>query len=211
LDDPRRFPTVASVDIEPCRVVYTGSLGLRRYEAVQDLLAVVRTMNGHQKAIQIHIYSSGIPRDTPRELLESPEIEFLPLPTHDELPSILASASVLFLPESFCVPPEMIELAISSKVHLYMMSGRPILVYGPAYSGTVGYALEGGWAAVVTERNRDALKTALRKLLDDNHGNDELMRNARARVGSHHDSVSGRARFLSALADAFPKWHATGG
>lgn len=34
-----------------------------------------------------------------------------------------------------------------------MMSNRPVLVYGPSYSGTVDYADRDGWGLVVSERN----------------------------------------------------------
>ncbi len=41
------------------------------------------------------------------------------------------------------------------------MSGRPILVYGPPWSGTVEYARQGGWGVVVDSKSGDALLRAL--------------------------------------------------
>lgn len=202
LDDPNRFPKESKFGTEPIQIVYTGSIGLRRYEAVQDLLQAVRSLQDHGRPIQIELYCSGLPKDTPRELYDAPEVKFLPLPTHDELPIVLASASVLFLPESFSVAPELIEHAISTKAHLYMMSSRPILVYGPAYSGTVEYAVEAGWAAVLAERNHDRLKELLWKLLHDRAWNAELSRKARVCAQKNHDLITGRERFCKLLAEA---------
>ncbi len=50
LDDPQRFIVVSAVDNDQARItkqyriVYTGTLALRRYEALQDLLVVVRLL-----------------------------------------------------------------------------------------------------------------------------------------------------------------------
>ena len=202
LDAPQCFLADSGIDAAGQRIVYIGSMALRRYEAVQDLLAAVRSFPDGSRPIQIAVYCPGLPKDIPRELLDSPEVAFLPLPAHDELPRVLAEASVLFLPESFSVPPGLIEYAVSSKAHLYMMSGRPILVYGPAYSGTVEYAVEGGWAAVMTERNRDELRGLLWKLLNDREENAQRSRKARACVQANHDLTTGRERFCRLLADA---------
>jgi glycosyltransferase involved in cell wall biosynthesis len=202
LDDPRRFPEGSTNGTGPFRIVYTGSIGMRRYEAIQDLLHVVRSFQDHTASIQIMVYCPGLPKDTPQELFDSPEVKLLPLPKHDELPSILASASILFLPESFNVAPELIEYAISSKAHLYMMSGRPILAYGPIYSGTLEYALQGGWAAVVTDRNQDALKSSLWKLLNDRTWKADLGRKAVTCINNNHDLLEGRETFRMLLANA---------
>lgn len=202
LDDPHRFPKDSGIVADQFRIVYTGSLALRRYEAVQDLLDAVRSMQDHSRPIQIVIYCSGLPKDTTHALLNAPEVAFLPLPTHDELPRILASAAVLLLPESFSVAPELIEYAISSKAHLYMMSGRPILVYGPAYSGTVEYATREGWGMVVAERSSAKLKDALAALLAGGGRMQQLRWNAEACIRRHHDLVAGRERFREMLATA---------
>lgn len=202
LDDPGRFPNGSRISTAPLQVIYAGSIGMRRYEAIQDLLSAIKALPDGNRAIKIAIYCSSFPKDTPRELFDSPEITVLPLPKHDDLPRILGSATVLFLPESFNVAPELIEYSISSKAHVYMMSGRPILVYGPAYSGTVEYAAEGGWAAVVTERNQELLKQALLRLLHNSRENAALKRKADACLRRNHNLTVGREQFRSLLAGA---------
>lgn len=199
LDDPQRFSSVPCIQVQPLRIVYTGSLILRRYEALLDLLDVVRSLQDRIQPLEIVVYCTGLPKDIPQELLNSPEVKFFPLPTHEELPRVLASASILFLPESFNIASEMIEYAISSKSHLYMMSKRPILVYGPRSSGTVGYAIDGGWAEVVAIRNCDLLKQSLWKLLHDCERHVELNRRALECVRNNHDLVAGRERFRKSL------------
>ncbi|MEI6513427.1 MAG: glycosyltransferase family 4 protein [bacterium] len=204
LDDPRRFIGFQdfAISTTPFRAVYTGSIALRRYEAIIDLVAAIRKLPASVGPIQVEVYCPGIPKDMPSELLIAPEVSFLPLPTHDELPSVLASASVLLLPESFNVAPEFIEYAISTKAHLYMMSGRPILVYGPEYSGTVGYAMDGGWAAVVAERDEESLKEVFCELLNNKAFNDRLRKNAQICAKRNHDIILGRTQFRELITRA---------
>lgn len=202
LDDPHRFPRDTGIAAENIRIVYTGSIGLRRYEGIQDLLAVVRTLDDCIRPLKILIYCTGLPKDTPHELYDAPEVEFLPLPSHDELPRILASASVLFLPESFTVAAEQIEYAISSKAHLYMMSCRPILVYGPVSCGTVEYSLREGWGLAVEERSAAKLKDALVEILAGGGRIQQLQRNAEACIQRNHDLTAGRDWFRELLAAA---------
>lgn len=203
LDDPIRFNVKSANDeSEQFRIVYTGSLSLRRYEAIQDLLAAVRSIPDFDRRIRIDVYCPGLPKDMPRELSEVSEISFMPLPSHDDLPKYLASASILFLPESFSVAPEMIDYAISSKAHLYMMSGKPILVYGPAYSGTVEYAVESGWAYVIDKKNINILKESLLKLFNDKDLIEALRLNASVCVRKNHDILVNQERFRALLVSA---------
>jgi glycosyltransferase involved in cell wall biosynthesis len=205
LDDPYRFLMDYGVETEQVRInkkyriVYTGSLALRRYEAIQDLLFAIRSLQTNNQAYQIDVYCSGLPKDIPRELLDASEVVFITMPSHEDLPKVLATASVLFLPESFSVAPELIEYAISSKAHLYMMSGKPILVYGPAYSGTVEYAIEEGWGLVVTERSEINLRDAVVEMFTDGERMLQLRKNAEECIKRHHDLTIGQKWFREVL------------
>jgi hypothetical protein len=205
LDDPKRFLANSIDEIEQeCiskqyKIVYTGSLALRRYEALQDLLTAVRLLQSNNLHIQIDVYCSGLPKDIPRELLDASEVEFYSLPSHQDLPKVLATASVLFLPESFSVEPELIEYAISSKAHLYMMSGKPILVYGPSYSGTVEYAQCEGWGLVVTERSELNLRDALLVMFAEEDRMGQFRTKAEECIKRHHDLSIGQKRFRKML------------
>ncbi len=201
LDDPQRFlvnydvKTDLAFDSKQYRIVYTGSLALRRYEALQDLLVAVRLLLNINLKIQIDVYCSGLPKDLPKELLDASEVVFLPLPSHDNLPRILSTASILFLPESFSVAPELIEYAISSKAHLYMLSGKPILVYGPPCSGTVDYAKTAGWGCVITERSTLMLRDIIVEMFMEEEWIQQLRANAEKCIHRHHDLYTGQQHF----------------
>lgn len=164
-DDLSRFETLKPVKRTPdslVRIAYAGSLYLGRLGAFQDLLGACIKLG---RSFKVDVYSPGIPPDIPGELLNSPYISFLALPSHDNLPRVLSEYDILFLPESF--DPEYkaaIEFSLSTKAHIYMMVGKPVLVYGPSWSGTVEYAKRFGWGNVVDERGVQNLSDGIVKI-----------------------------------------------
>jgi glycosyltransferase involved in cell wall biosynthesis len=200
-DQFERFSTIRpSTRSSSCfSIVFTGNLGQRRHEAINDLLLAVRSLGEAGSLIKIYVYCWGIPKGLPESLRAAPEIAFMPLPSHDELPSVLAQADILFLPESFVVNPGTIALSLSTKCHLYMMSQTPILAYGPPYSGTIDYARSGGWAEVVTERNIEQLRMAIVRLKQNHEVRLELTRRARLVAQRNHDLSACREKFRQAI------------
>lgn len=199
LDDPARFLAVArpAATDGPRRIVFTGALVLNRLEAIADVLQAVRSLiqrDSAQRPIVIDVYCPGVPQDMAAEMREAPEVRWLPLPSHEALPEVLAQADVLLLPEAFSVGERRLGLALSTKCHLYMLSGRPILVYGPAYAGTVEYAREGGWARVVQDRDTQQLAGAITELLA-GRGMTEMRAAAQRCIAANHDLAAGRQRF----------------
>lgn len=166
-DDFSRFtPSLNEKTTEYSKIIIgmTGSLYLGRIKCVFDLLQACLLKKN--KNFEIKVYCSNIPTDTPKRLLDSEYVRFLPLPTHGRLPQILSDCHILFLPESFDpIYRKAIELSISTKCHLYMMSGRPIIVYGPEWSGTVDYAKKFDWGFVVDKPQIDCLNNAIGQVL----------------------------------------------
>jgi len=147
------------------RIIFglTGSLYLGRSTCICDLLNAFKFLNIN--AI-IRVYCTSVPVDVPRELIDSECVEFLPLPSHAGLPQALVECDILFLPESFeSIYRSAIELSLSTKSHLYMMSKRPILVYGPEWSGTVDYAKKFGWGLVVDSNNIYDLACGIKQII----------------------------------------------
>jgi hypothetical protein len=181
------------------KIIYTGSLELKRHEALYDLLLAVRSLNEYHNNIEIDIYTSNVPVDIQHELTNASEVSINPLPKHSELPSILSKANILFLPESFNQQKNFIEYSISTKAHLYMMSKKSIIVYGPKYSGTVEYAKSDGWAIVVTDRKIDHLKNAISELLIKNDKAKKIIENAEIVIEKNHNIRYGRELFYEKI------------
>ena len=203
LDDLGRFPACAARNNNShVTILYVGGLGHRRYEAIEDLNAAVTGLSGRLGQIRIKVLCGSIPQEMPRDLLRAAGVEFGPLPSHGDLPGVLVGATVLFLAESFTESPAAIEYSISTKAHLYMESGRPLLVYGPACSGTIAYAASEGWGVVVKKRDPALLVTGLEKTLGDAAIVKACWERADACLKRNHDLQAGRARILDLLSAA---------
>ena len=203
LDAKERFPEYAGRSSRAVRsIAFVGSLYLKRHEALIDLLSVIRKGSDIEHSVAIHVYAPEIPEEVPETLRKAPEIVFYPLPSHDDLPAVLAREDILFMAESFSVDPDAISLSLSTKCHLFMASGTPILAYGPPYSGTIDYAAREGWAAVVTERNAEGLEQALRRLQRDCGYRNELVARAMDVFLRNHELRSGQRIFRNWIASA---------
>lgn len=204
LDDANRFNLADPQRTgQMKKIVFTGSLVLNRHECIEDLLKASRLLEQEGTRVEIEVYCTGVPKDVSDELRLSSSLKFLPLPSHDDLPRVLRSADVLFLPEAFSVDANRLGLAISTKCHLYMMAGRPILVYGPSYGGTMEYAHKQGWALVVRQRDITMLADSLRHLFTDRAFGAELVRQATECFIRNHNLKDARDRFEGLVGASF--------
>ena len=105
-----------------------------------------------------------------------------------ELPSVLSSADILFLPYSFLQSSrEAVETAFPSKTADYLAAGKPVLVFGPKYSSLVRYASEQGFAEVVDEFSAGALARGIQKIAFSPHYREELAARALEVFSANHD------------------------
>jgi hypothetical protein len=115
----------------------------------------------------------------------------------------LAAADILLLPVNFDAHSvRYIRLSMPTKVPSYLVSGTPILVYGPSGTAQVDYARGAGWGHVVDRQDRTALMTAIRRLAGDLALRQDLSATARRVAADRHDSATVRTGFQSALAAA---------
>jgi glycosyltransferase involved in cell wall biosynthesis len=88
----------------------------------------------------------------------------------------LTEASVLVAPLSFknCSTAE-VKTVFSNKLLTYLITGRPILVYGPSDSYHVGSAAARGWGWVVSHDDADLLAESIRSLAENPALQEELV------------------------------------
>lgn len=179
-------------------LVYSGTLGHRRWEAILDMAEVLQRCA--EEGLPAHLMVFAPPWDHLPELQKLPHVSLAPLPSPEETPGIFKGADVLFLPESFD-PQEAhtIRYSISTKAHLYMMSEQPILLYGPPEAGVVDYGLREGWAYVVPQRDKQALYEAVRALLTDEALRHKLVARGREVAARYHEAAIVREAFRQAL------------
>lgn len=181
-------------------IVYAGGLGHGRWVSIVDLCKAAELLKNKGYNIIVTAFATEIPHESINILEEIKNLQLLPGPSHEKLPSYLKGADILFLPETFDpVEAAVIRLSISTKAHLYMMSEKPVLVYASAITGIVNYAKDEKWACIVEEQNLNKLALALQRLLTNNDYSKKIVNKGVEVVLKNHDEDNVKARFLAIL------------
>lgn len=208
-DDFDRFSAAVpqrAADPSVISIIYSGALGLKRWQALCDLSDAAAALEAEGIRIQVTAYASSIPFEAVEAVNERHNLRILPPLAHERVPEYLKGADILFLPESF--DPNLIEnlrYSISTKAQLYMMSQQPVLVYGPSEAGIVDYAQRDQWAYVVSKRDQTALMNALRTLISDQALRERLIKTGVEVAARNHDQRIVRGRFMKIMQQAAKK------
>ncbi|HKY22410.1 MAG TPA: glycosyltransferase family 4 protein [Vicinamibacterales bacterium] len=120
-----------------------------------------------------------------------------------DVPRLLSGADILVLPFNFDASSrQYMRLSMPTKVPAYMISGTPVLVYGPREQATVTYAALQRWGETVTENDMHTLKAALRRLITDGDRRERLGRAAISLARQSHDAARVSRAFQNTLASA---------
>lgn len=209
--DVDRWAQYAKNDLsvaETPTVVYMGSIyAFAQLQSIIDFCEVVKALYAAGTRIRFDIY-------TPLKLF-SGEVAGLPdsrsVFLHDTITDdseyfrVLGRADALFLPVNFdSLSVHFIRYSMPTKVPSYLCSGTPILVYGPAETAQVEYALEDGWAKVVDRRDPDALRRGLLEILGDPGLRARVSAAALTKARENHDSRKVRLEFQACLGGLAP-------
>jgi glycosyltransferase involved in cell wall biosynthesis len=189
---------------ESIRIVYTGSVYAAQLDALK---ALVDALNGDQR----HQGTSGRPvrltlyTDRSRESLQSmglygPAVHSSFVNSR-EIPRVLASADILFLPFSFLPENEHItRTSFPTKIAEYLAGGVPILVHAPAYATVTRYCRENHCALVVDEPDPAKLLAAVSALYFDRKLKEDLSTQGVAVARKNHERAALASRLLSVIA-----------
>ena len=190
-------------------IVYSGGLYLDRWKALLDLAKVAKELTENGLATRIFVFTPGVPAEAVPEFRKFPLLTIRGALRDEDVPGILKGADILFLPESFDARiARYIKYSISTKAHLYMMSERPALVYGPEEVAVVAYAKEEKWGYVVGRRDLQELRNAVHQLATNESVRDEIVKRGREVVYKNHEATVIREKFRQALLRALtsPPW-----
>ncbi len=207
--DVARWAPLAKRNLDagtPIRLLYTGSvLGFAQAESLAECCAAVATLRGEGLQVELDIYSPPAQTAPLRDrLLCDHAIRLHDVIADDEAYfRTLASADILLLPVNFDAHSvRYIRLSMPTKVPSYLVSGTPILVYGPGGVAQVDYARAAGWGHVIDRPDRATLVAAIKRLASDLALRQALSATARRIAAERHDSTIIRAGFQAALAAA---------
>lgn len=193
---PRRAQFAAAAGKETI-ILFAGAITYAVEDSLRLLIEIITS--GRLKrdgiSVKLHLYSK-LSDDQRGAFGNHPDVVVKNWVMQCEMPGVLAGADILFLPYSFLESSRhAVETAFPSKTADYLAAGKPVLVFGPPYSTVVHYALEEGFAEVVTECSADALTRAIeRVLLAPGHGA-ALRAKALEVFSRNHDIDRQRAQF----------------
>jgi glycosyltransferase involved in cell wall biosynthesis len=180
-------------------IVYTGAVYRAHYDAFRNLLAAMRLV-GRQDA-RLHIFTAQTGPELAEAGIGGPEVVRHPHIPQSEVPRVLRSATLLFLPLAFDSPiPEVVRTSAPGKTGEYLAAGRPILVHAPADSFVSWYFRANGCGAVADRGEPGPLASAVGALLADGELRARLSREARRVAERDFDVGKIRAEFERALA-----------
>lgn len=136
-------------------------------------------------------------------LRSCPGITIGPKIIKDDFISVITKADLLVLPVNFDEQSiRYLRLSFPTKLPAYMASGTPILAYGPPEMAQIRYLTGAGSAHVVTQRSREALASAIQRLMADLDYRTQIGRRAQMLALERHDAAKVRPAFQTVLARA---------
>jgi len=188
---------------EEFRLIYVGSiLPQSQLESLADVARAVTALASDGFRIRLDIHSAWGAANA-AALGVGPAVAVHDGLDDDGIFPALTSADLLVLPVNFDdASLRFIRYSMPAKVPLYLASGTPILVYGPKAATSVQYAEQEHWAHVVSERNSDKLKDALRRLAEDQGLRGVLAQRAIVVARERHDAGVVRTAFQKVLMEA---------
>jgi glycosyltransferase involved in cell wall biosynthesis len=207
--DVGRWLPLARTDLapaRPARVVYAGALlPFAQADAVVDAAQAISRLAAEGMAVGLDIHAPAGHAQAYRDRLAcGPAVRLLPqFDRWEDYFRAIVSADVLLLPVNFDpTTMQYIRYSMPTKVPEYMLSGTPILVYGPAGVAQVDYARREGWGEVVATCGVQPLAEGIRRLAFDLPLRKRLASRAHALATERHDLHKVRAGFQAALAGA---------
>jgi glycosyltransferase involved in cell wall biosynthesis len=189
----------------PFRIVYYGTIvEVAQLRSVMDVGWAVHGLRGSGLDVEFRVHTQYYSLQQHRGVLETcPGIRIGSETGKDDFKSVITAADLLVLPVNFDRRSvRYLRLSFPAKLPAYMASGTPILAYGPLEMAQIRYLAEAGAAHVVSERSREALAAAIRRLMSDAAYRAQIGRRAHDLALERHGATRVRAAFRSTLAQA---------
>lgn len=169
-------------DTSQCKypnVVFTGKVGWHNSMALRDMVMAIEQMNKNGKVLYFDIYTDTKSEEIANSLGKLPQSVRIHKPVpNNEIPPILAAASVVYLPISIdSQTAKFTRYSMSTKMGEYLVSGSPMIYYGPEGIAMTEFLLDKNCSELVTSRGTDVLVQALNRAIY--QVNEEMLQRAK--------------------------------
>jgi glycosyltransferase involved in cell wall biosynthesis len=183
----------------PSRVLYVGSLFANaQVQSVVECARAVGILADSGRPIRMDIHSPSFLAEPFRhQLCHHPSVHLHDtIRQDDEFFATIAAADILLLPVNFDSESiRLIRYSMPTKLPAYLISGTPILAYGPNRVAQMEYLHDTGSAVLVNDRDERRLVETIARLLDDA----ALRRQVVGAALANHDMASVRTAFQKNL------------
>jgi len=169
------------------RIVFTGMIYWAQLDAILSLVDIINNLDKYK--VKLFIYSPFSQQHLNCLGIKGKNI-IINYASADEIPSIQKSADILFLPLTFNpIFPLLTKTASPTKLAEYLAAEKPILIHAPSDCFLSYYARKEGFGYVVDKFDKNELKDALMRILEDKALQRKLTENAKRTVGVHDARV----------------------
>lgn len=185
-------------------MLYAGRIGTGIESSLEFMAKAISQVNRQfNKSIQFILQT----KDKPAWVENYQCVQHRPQVTYNELPKFFAEADFLYLPYDFNKESiRFVKYSMPTKAPEYMISGTPIIVFGPKETALVKDAVRNNWAKVVTENSVDKLAEAVNTLLNNNILRIRIAENAIKIAETNYDSVKIRNQFKEVITSIVPSF-----
>ncbi len=187
------------------RIAFTGSIESGQLIGLEDVARVIDQLLTKDRNLRLVLYlTEGYAKRVGPVLGRYKCVEIRPHPDFEDLREELASVDALILAYGLDTTTiDYYRYSFATKIVPYMLSGRPILVYGPDKIAPVQYALQGGWALSATSSGADNIDEEIAArichMMDQPLSMEEVAKSAWNAGKKEHDQKENALRFQASL------------
>ncbi len=178
-------------------ILYAGRIGTGIEETLESMAKAVEKVNeGSGSSVQFVLQT----KDKPSWMVKYTCVKHHSMVAYKDLPRVFAEADFLYLPYDFSEESiRFIKYSMPTKAPEFMISGTPVIMFGPEETALVQDAIQNKWAKVVTENNIQLLADAVKELLGDPFLRRQTAQNAIKLAETNFNSVKIRSDFRNII------------
>jgi len=183
---------------------YVGSIEESQIPSLIDLIEVVEDLNKYSACrIEIVLYlTANYKKSVGKLIKERRFVSIVDHPSFSDLRRILGELDLLVSLYGFGADSiSYYKYSFATKIVPYMLSGTPILIYGPAQIEPVNYARLGDWSILIDTRSKNLLGAAIQDFIHRPQDRQAMVLRAWGKATKNHDLESNARRFQSVLRD----------
>ncbi len=183
------------------KISYLGKINKDTIDGLLDLIVALDMVKEHR--IVLNVYPGKVGGETNRFiklLAKSKYLRIMPYVDNANIPEVLISSNLLFLPLGFSKESrEYTRLSMPTKISEYMASKVPILLYAPNEIALTEYAIHDKWAISICKRSVPMLADTISSVFHGRIDVNEFVENAYRSAFTNHQADIVKEEFRKAL------------